>query len=196
MYNMNIPLDAVIRDVTYPNIVRDRYTVSIYGDIYDKKKKRYVRKEVSKKDYWYVRLKSITGKRQQVFIHRLVAHEFIPNPLNKETVNHIRGGKIGKENNTIFNLHWATHQEQMDHAFSTGLFNNKMRTKIGENACNVKYPDNFIIEIYDIKNRGYRTSEVAKKIIDLHPEMNLDYKKFRAYLYNLFRENSRIVHVV
>ena len=51
-------------------------------------------------------------------IHRLVGTAFIPNPLCKETINHIDGNKA---NNYVSNLEWATQSENNKHAFKTGL---------------------------------------------------------------------------
>ena len=46
-------------------------------------------------------------------VHRAIAETFIPNPLNKQTVNHIDGNHA---NNTVENLEWATAKEQSVHA--------------------------------------------------------------------------------
>lgn len=60
----------------------------------------------------------IDGVRKNLMIHRLVALAFIPNLQNKPHLNHKDGNK---ENPSIGNLEWCTHQENMHHAFRTGL---------------------------------------------------------------------------
>lgn len=58
------------------------------------------------------------GKRVDKRVHVLVAEAFIgPGPTGCE-VNHRNGNKA---DNSMGNLEWTTHDENMDHAFVTGL---------------------------------------------------------------------------
>lgn len=60
----------------------------------------------------------INNKIKRINIHRLLARFFIPNPFNKPIVNHIDGNKW---NNNLNNLEWVTGQENMQHAYKSGL---------------------------------------------------------------------------
>lgn len=55
---------------------------------------------------------SITGKRTDKYIHRLVAEAFIPNPDNKRYVNH---KNCIRSDNNVDNLEWVTAKENTDY---------------------------------------------------------------------------------
>lgn len=59
-------------------------------------------------------------------IHQLVAKQFLPNPDNKECVNHKDGNKL---NNHVDNLEWSTKSENTQHAYDTGLNPNVVSVK-------------------------------------------------------------------
>lgn len=61
---------------------------------------------------------NLSGKNKYYFIHRLVAECFVPNPFNKDKVNHKDGNK---HNNHFSNLEWVTSSENNKHAFDNGL---------------------------------------------------------------------------
>lgn len=70
----------------------------------------------------YYRTK-VDGKTQ--LIHRLVALAWIPNPFNFPEINHKDGDK---SNNSVSNLEWCTHAENMAHAKATKLMHFGART--------------------------------------------------------------------
>lgn len=66
-----------------------------------------------------------TGKREDVYIHRIVAEAFIPNPNNLSEVNH----KIpDTSKNDYKNLEWVSHKENMEY---TILYGNQTRDSNG-----------------------------------------------------------------
>ena len=58
------------------------------------------------------------NKTETVYLHRLVAAAFVPNPHGKPFVNHKDGNKL---NNAADNFEWTTHSENVQHAYDTGL---------------------------------------------------------------------------
>lgn len=94
----------------------DKTTVRSNGRL-DNRKGKQLKPVINRYGYKQVTLSS-KGERKTYLVHQLVARTFIPNPENKETVNHINGNKL---DNHISNLEWATSKEQKDHAIRNGL---------------------------------------------------------------------------
>lgn len=97
----------------------DGYEISSHGRVRSSKRKRecILKPRITHDGYVWYNL-HVNGKGYSKRAHRLAAEAFVPNPLEKGTVNHIDGNKL---NNSIENLEWATREEQMQHAYEHGL---------------------------------------------------------------------------
>lgn len=93
------------------------------------------------KMFWY------QGKN--LYVHRFVATQYIPNPDNLPEVNHKDGDK---QNNHVDNLEWVTRKENHHHAMKMKLW--------GRNVVNRRhFNDEQVQEIkklYNEKKIGYR----------------------------------------
>lgn len=110
----------------------DHYEVSNDGQIRSKdryvknsaKTERFIKSKIKDQfirsntcQYRYVQLYK-DDKPKSHAVHRLVAEAFIVNPDSKPQVNHKDGDKL---NNHVSNLEWVTCQENLQHAWDTGL---------------------------------------------------------------------------
>lgn len=89
------------------------YEITKNGDIINKHTGHILKGQPNAKGYLRI---SIGGKL--MFIHKLVAEKYVPNPDNKEQINHIDGNKL---NNSADNLEWCTNQENRNHAVKEKL---------------------------------------------------------------------------
>ena len=100
------------------------YSVDIFGNVYNANGKE-MKQLQNQFGYMNVSLTK-NGKQTQHKVHRLVAQAFIPNPLNKQQVNHIDGNK---KHNVVWNLEWCTCKENINHALKSGLRRQKGNNK-------------------------------------------------------------------
>lgn len=99
---------------------------------------------------------NLNGKKSNYGVHQLVARCFIHNKDNKPTVNHKDGDK---ENNSVENLEWFTHKEQVNHADDNKLRNMPK----GENVYIAKLTENEVREIFSLyKSKKYSQRKLAK----------------------------------
>lgn len=102
----------------------------------------------------------INGIIKHCSIHRLIAIAFIPNPLNKPTVNHRDGIKY---HNHISNLEWSTQREQQLHAFANGLQVYKGYDKRGSNNPAAKLNQKKADKIRKLIKKGMAIKDIAAK---------------------------------
>lgn len=76
--------------------------------------------------YLFVRLRK-EGKIRTIYIHRLVAEAFIPNPNNYPEVNHI---DENKQNNIVSNLEWCTREYNQNYGTINKRRSEKHKGKI------------------------------------------------------------------
>lgn len=111
---------------------------------------------------WYAELKGevnhgyhrvnlfIDGKAKKYRVHRLVAMEFIDNPLNKENVNHIDGNKL---NNHIDNLEWCTASENEYHSYRV----------LGKVKWNTR-PEHVKQQVIQLRGAGITIKDICKML--------------------------------
>lgn len=130
------------------------FRISSYGQLFSKRSGKILKQNTTKTGRKTVatRIGGRTGKAICFKIHRLVAEAFIPNPDNKPQVNHKDGNPA---NNHKDNLEWTTAQENVQHAYSTGL-NEGLRADLSPIAKLTQ-------ELADEIRKEYYTSKISQR---------------------------------
>ena len=92
--------------VDYPN-----YLIYEDGRVWSKNRNRFLKGDTETSTGYYRTTLSKNNNAKHFLLHRLIAINYIPNPNNKECIDHIDGNKL---NNKIENLRWVNHIENMN----------------------------------------------------------------------------------
>ena len=122
----------------YP--LNTNYLVNEKGEIFSKRFNKKLTPKVNWDGYHRVQIWK-DNKCVMVSWHRIIAQTFIPNPENKPFVNHINGVK---SDNRVENLEWCTQQENIIHAFKTGLSKPQVNGKLSRKVNQFDLEDNHI----------------------------------------------------
>lgn len=129
---------------------RDRFNSRGY-----KLKGKLLSQHYSHKGYIIVALCK-DNARATTSIHRLMAQAFIPNPDNKSQINHLNGIK---DDNRLENIEWATQEENMRHAYDTGL----KTFPVGELNSNTTLSEEDVANIIDEYNKGKTLPQMSEE---------------------------------
>lgn len=148
------------------------YKVSNHGEVWSERSQKLLKKGKGGRGYHNVVLTK-NKKRKTFYIHRLVANNFIDNPLEKPCVNHIDENKT---NNHRSNLEWCTYEENMNWGTAierikeTRKYSSKWKeaherrtTKLSKPIIGVNINDGKIIEfpsINEVGRNGYQQSSI------------------------------------
>jgi len=123
------------------------YYVSNYGRVCNKNK-IIIKPSLTPDGYYGIKMVNDKGKRETKRLNRIIALRLIPNPDNKNEVNHINGNKL---DNSVNNLEWVTTKENNLHAVKNKLNTKKLIPKeIRERVCFLLSKNHSTKEILDI----------------------------------------------
>ena len=131
--------------------------------------KKILKPYINNKGYLVIRLSKKDEKGENLIkfrVHRLIATAFIPNPDNKEQIDHLDGNRT---NNSISNLKWKTHKENMLNKKNWG----KYKKGVNFNKKANKFQSAIYIDGKQIYLGLYETEEEAhevfkQKFIEIH----------------------------
>lgn len=130
--------EGVLEVSTEGRVKRLARMVPSYNNGYVPIKEQIIEPRLNSKGYKQVSVRT-NHKKHHLFVHRLVALAFIPNPENKPAVDHINTNKL---DNNVENLRWATHSENSRNPLTNAHISAGLKGKIpwnkGESFCTKK----------------------------------------------------------
>ena len=201
LITLNMYMHDLINPQWHPVVLsardKTRYLVSNTGLIKNVETGKLLKPWYDHKGYAKVKLyyspnnNGVVRFETDMFVHRLVAISFIPNPEFKPQVNHKNGKKAM---NWVGNLEWNTAQENINHAVANGLQNHP----IGENANHSKYMESQIHSVCKLLEEGkYLNVEIAKLTgVDEYSISKVKCKKDWVHISQLYNIKTPVSNAV
>ena len=115
-----------------------------------------IKQRMNDDGYMEVTLGTTENRHAGMRVHRIVAEQFIPNPENLPEVNHI---DFDRTNNSVENLEWISHIDNVRHSSSAGRY----KTHAGEKNGRAKLTWEIVEQIRKDYRSGFRIFEISEK---------------------------------
>ena len=116
----------------------------------------FLKQRKNQDGYMEVTLGTTENRHARVKVHRIIAEQFVPNPLGLPEVNHL---DCNRSNNNADNLEWCTHQENVRYSADKGHY----KCKTGELNGRAKLTWDIVRSIRNEYSVGKRISEISKE---------------------------------
>lgn len=148
-----------------------KYEVNEQGQVRHKNTQRILKGYLTHDGYQRFTMYDENMNRRDRYCHVLVATEFLPNPNHYKEINHKNFNKL---DNSVDNLEWVTHEDNMEHWQKAQQFytQNEPKLENNNNRYQVKVPvaqyslDGKLIKIYPSytqagKENGIRDGNIS-----------------------------------
>lgn len=130
------------------------YFVDENGDIY--RGERKLRRNLDHSGYRSVSVRYLDGTLKRMYVHRIVALAFLPNPQQLKVVNH---KNLDRSDNRVENLEWVSNRDNILHAIRMGACNLECGTR-----KNAMYEPELIHEVCRLLQDGFRNVDISKRL--------------------------------
>jgi len=121
-------ISAIVEQMDFMTSNETRYKINRNGEIWSIKQSKFMKPHLNEYGYLQINL-LFDDKKRHLFLHRLIAIQYIPNPDNLPEIDHIDRNKT---NNNISNLHWVTRLENANNK-TTNLTKEQKEQKVIDN---------------------------------------------------------------
>jgi len=183
--------------------LNENYGVTIDGDVYSFKNKKWISKHINKNGYFFVGIKTKCKKSSQFFLHRVVLMTWgnMP-PEGKNDVNHIDCNKM---NNHVSNLEWNSRKENIAHAVKNGLWDAQKNAITEKNKKDwAEGKKRNAVEMGGLKRKEFigdkheqsktiiniKTNEIIVCVRVLAEKLNMPYSTLRSKLNGRSKNNT------
>lgn len=143
----------IFLQLVYNNRIFDEYCISNYGRAYNIRTHKFLNQSPDKDGYLRINIK-VDGVFKTVKVHRIMLMTFCPIMYPEKFEGNHKDGI--KNNNMLYNLEWATDQDNTRHGWDTGLNTNR-----GEGNVRSYLKDEDIHFICQNLEKGLRSCEIC-----------------------------------